>query len=61
MQIFGRYNAPSCMQGLLKGILAHWLLGMLHQNTKIPSRARSPINTSPVDTSDSLITEEADD
>ena len=20
MQIFGRYNAPSCMQGLLKGI-----------------------------------------
>ena len=61
MQIFGRYNAPLCMQGLLKGILARWLLGVLYHNTMIPSRARSPINTSPVDASDSLITEAADD
>ena len=61
MQIFGRYNPPSCMQGLLKGIVAYRLLGVSHHNTTIPSRARSPINTSPIDTSDSLTTKAAND
>ena len=61
MQIFGRYNAPSSLQGLLKGIVACRLFGVSHQNTMIPSRIRSPINTLPIDASDSLTTKVAND
>ena len=56
MQIFGRYNAPSWMQGLLNGIVLCRLFGVLYHNTMIDLCERSPINMLPVNISDSLTT-----